>query len=570
MKNLFTLFSFLILSAVASAQIAITEISYNPPESGNDSLEYIELYNYTDQAINLENYKFSRGVVFTFPDVSLQPQSYLVVAVNADAMERNFGVNALQWTSDALNNNGEVITLVDADGQVIVSVEYQDTSPWPGFAEGTDGGGRSIELCNPEADPNDGNNWKVSENDLGFEINGRQMYGTPGAANSITECSLEPDHIIFISIGGYFPADITINVGETVRWDSDGTTLINVNGSQDAFPENPESFGIEEFSINNLTYDFQFNIEGFYKYKDDKSNTEGSVTVLRPNEPDLYPFREIAEIKGVNENGVADSLGIRCTIEGVVHTINFRTPGLQFVITDPNNRGFAIFSSTNPYEYDVTPGDKVRLKGVIDQFRGLSQLQVEALEVLSSGNPLVTPKVVTEFEEYDESGYLTIENVSLKDPSEWANNSAGFNVLFTDGTRDFDVRIVNTSEVFSADVPTKLYNITGVLSQFAGSSTPYVGGYQLQPSYLTDFEVITSSDDAIVEKISVFPNPVTNIIKISSKVTPDRIEISDVNGKTMLIGHNTEEVDISSFLPGMYFLYINFSDKTATLKIIKM
>ena len=53
MKNLFSLIILLFWGLATHAQIVITEISYNPPESGNDSLEYIEIHNPGQAAVDL-------------------------------------------------------------------------------------------------------------------------------------------------------------------------------------------------------------------------------------------------------------------------------------------------------------------------------------------------------------------------------------------------------------------------------------------------------------------------------------------------------------------------------------
>ncbi|MBL0101102.1 MAG: lamin tail domain-containing protein [Saprospiraceae bacterium] len=76
MKNLLTLITFIcIFASMSYAQIVVTEISYNPPEGGTDSLEYIEIYNSGVSAVNMNNYKFTKGVSFTFPDTSSAPAS---------------------------------------------------------------------------------------------------------------------------------------------------------------------------------------------------------------------------------------------------------------------------------------------------------------------------------------------------------------------------------------------------------------------------------------------------------------------------------------------------------------
>ncbi|MCZ2100408.1 MAG: lamin tail domain-containing protein, partial [Chitinophagales bacterium] len=553
--------------AVSSAQLKITEISYNPPESGTDSLEYIELYNAGSTALDLENYSFSKGVVMTFPAVTIQAGGYLVVAVNAEAMDRNFNVTAIQWTKDALSNSGETISIVDPNGNEVISVTYQKTAPWPTFADGTDGGGRSIELCNIDADPNDGSNWKVSENDYGFQINGRQVYGTPGAENSV-HCGVTADYIIEVSESGFSPKDLTIQVGESVRWvNISGSN--NINGDQTVFGNNPESFGNGSPASGDWTYDYKFEIAGYYEYQSDPSGIKGSITVEKKPVIDAYPYRTIAEVKGVKADGVADSLGIKCTLVGIVHSINYRPTGLQFVINDAQNKGFAIFNNSNNFGYDVTPGDEVEVKGKIDQFRGLSQLVVDSLKVRSSGNALVDVKKVDEFVEDDESSFIQISDVAFADPTQWEAASSGFNVEMVKGSQTYAVRIVNTSDAFNAPIPAgERFNVIGILSQFAGSSAPFEGGYQLQPRYLVDFEALSSVadlDNSI--QVTIAPNPVTNQITVISEQMPQKIEIMDAQGNQVKTLSNKDTIDFSMMPSGMYLIKIEIGNQTLIKKV---
>lgn len=564
--TLWMLFAFI---AVNSAQLKITEISYNPPESGTDSLEYIELYNAGSAVLDLKDFKFTKGVEHTFEAYLMQPGTYLVVAVNRAAFERNYKKSAIQWTTGALNNNGEIIAIADAAGVEVISVDFKDVSPWPGLAEGTDGNGRSIELCNPEADPNDGHNWKVSEHDLGFQINGKQMYGTPGEANSVT-CGITPDYTIEVALGGFTPKDLTIEVGEIVRW-SNTNGNNNINGDKKTFGANPVSFGNGNPSSDKWTYDFKFDVPGFYEYQSDPSGIKGSVTVKPKAVIDAYPFRTIAEVKGVNASGVADSLGIKCTLEGVVHSINYRPTGLQFAILDENNKGFGVFSSSNDFGYTVTPGDKIRVKGKIGQFRGLSQIEADSFRLVSTNNTLVKPKTVSEFSEDLESSYVTLSNVTFQDPTQWNNSGTGFNVTMTDGVNDFTVRIVNTSNAFSAPIPSGTkFNVTGIVIQFAQSNAPFSGGYQLQPSYITDFQALSNTQDAGNTNVVVSPNPVTHQIYIHADQTPERIDIIDVKGQVVKAVLGTNTIDFSNMEASIYLLRIKLANQEVVKRIIKL
>jgi len=132
---------------------------YNPPESGTDSLEFLELYNNGDETVNLEGFHFTEGIEFVFPSIDLAPEDYLLVAVNSSAMMNTFGVDALQWTAGGLSNGGEDIELQDSFDFVIDSLTYDDYLPWDTLA---DGYGPSLTLCNPDVDNSIAENWTHS------------------------------------------------------------------------------------------------------------------------------------------------------------------------------------------------------------------------------------------------------------------------------------------------------------------------------------------------------------------------------------------------------------------------
>jgi hypothetical protein len=176
-------------SSVTTAQnIVITEIMYNPPESGVDTLEFIELYNNDVVAVDLTGWYFTQGVTHTFGAVTMNPGEYLVVAVDAAAMQNVFGYStAIEWTGGGLSNGGEDIVLVDAGGFTIDIVDYDDSGFWPsGSAAGQpDGGGASLVLCDPNSDNNDPTNWFASTTSTGVTVNGKLLLASPGAADAV-------------------------------------------------------------------------------------------------------------------------------------------------------------------------------------------------------------------------------------------------------------------------------------------------------------------------------------------------------------------------------------------------
>ncbi len=194
MKKIFTLFFTLSLAAVSYGQLKITEISYNPPESGSDSTEYVELLNVSGASVNLNGYQFTSGFVYTFPNISLAADSYIVVAVDSVAMLNRFGVTTYQWTSGGLSNGGEPIALKDASGNLVDSLRYDDNAPWP---TSPDSDGTSLVYCDTSLDSRLGSSWLASTNFVaGQFINGHQVYGSPGRVDSVCTDTTMPANVV--------------------------------------------------------------------------------------------------------------------------------------------------------------------------------------------------------------------------------------------------------------------------------------------------------------------------------------------------------------------------------------
>lgn len=162
--------------------LVINEIMYNNP--GTDSLEYMELFNNDNTAIDLEGYAISAGVDYTFPAITLQPGDYLVIADDSTVFQRNFNVAALQWSDGSLNNGGELIEIRDALGNVVDEVQYDDGGDWPSDA---DGGGGSLILCDVNTDNSMAANWKAATRPTGVFAGDGQLLGSPGSANECTD-----------------------------------------------------------------------------------------------------------------------------------------------------------------------------------------------------------------------------------------------------------------------------------------------------------------------------------------------------------------------------------------------
>lgn len=165
--------------AVASADVTISEIHYNPA-TGLET-EFVEVMNISDHAINLRGCQITEGFPCLLPanrDTILAPGQRTVLAKSLWDINTTYGlgrpVAALAPKSN-LNNGGEVLTLADATGSPLRSLTFDNGLPWP---TSPDGAGPSLTLAAPMANPYLDNPlaWRPS-----FVIG-----GTPGAQDGFT------------------------------------------------------------------------------------------------------------------------------------------------------------------------------------------------------------------------------------------------------------------------------------------------------------------------------------------------------------------------------------------------
>ncbi|NGO39706.1 hypothetical protein G4L39_09915 [Limisphaera ngatamarikiensis] len=160
--------------------VVINEIMYHPITE-NDDDEYIELHNAGGQPVDIGGWRFREGVEFTIPEGTvLGAGGYLVVARNVERLRSRYpqlnAGNSVGNYSGRLSNGGERLVLQKPDwvlrtnamGEVstnriwitVGEVRYWDGGRWGFYA---DGGGSSLELVDPRADPMLPSSWADSD-----------------------------------------------------------------------------------------------------------------------------------------------------------------------------------------------------------------------------------------------------------------------------------------------------------------------------------------------------------------------------------------------------------------------
>jgi hypothetical protein len=158
--------------------LVITKIMYHPSISvefpDEDELEYIEITNNGNQVVPLTGIYFrGTGLVCQIPaNSSLGPYGTMVLAANPTIFKSRHGRDANGEFSRHLSNKSQSLVLADGFGNIIDSLTYTDTIPWPE----ADGNGYYLQLNDPGLDNSLAENWTasnvvfVSDNPVSSEI----------------------------------------------------------------------------------------------------------------------------------------------------------------------------------------------------------------------------------------------------------------------------------------------------------------------------------------------------------------------------------------------------------------
>ena len=141
----------------AEPTVLITGIHYHPADT--TLAEFLEIFNPSNETIDLSGYSFIDGILFTFPSgISISSNEKIRLAKDLNFHDNYIG-QIFQWESGSLSNNGEKVVLQDAFEIIVDHVRYNDKLPWPTEA---DGGGAFLKLSSVDLDNHFGKNWEAN------------------------------------------------------------------------------------------------------------------------------------------------------------------------------------------------------------------------------------------------------------------------------------------------------------------------------------------------------------------------------------------------------------------------
>ncbi len=181
-----SLLGLFLAAAAAQGKVVINEIMYHPPDD-RDELQWIELHNTGDRAIDLAGWALVQGVRFTFTNsLSLPPSGFIVIARDRGAFVTHYPevLPVVGEFKGKLSHGGERVELADAAGMVVDAVEFSDAPPWP---TSPDGMSSSLERRIPSMPAVDPFQWAPSPLPPS-----QRAAGTPGRKNAAFTTNLPP------------------------------------------------------------------------------------------------------------------------------------------------------------------------------------------------------------------------------------------------------------------------------------------------------------------------------------------------------------------------------------------
>src|SRR5262245_11288720 len=125
--------SFLLLAPAspAWANVVINEVLYHAPDDW-DNVQFVELHNTGDQAVDLAGWKLTKGAQFTFLAPStIAANGYVVVCKSLKEFRTHYGFDALGPFTGSLDHGADQIELVNAKGKTVDTIKYKSRAPWP-------------------------------------------------------------------------------------------------------------------------------------------------------------------------------------------------------------------------------------------------------------------------------------------------------------------------------------------------------------------------------------------------------------------------------------------------------
>ena len=126
---------------VQTPPLVISKINYHPlvqEDQDSSDYEFIEIINNSRSSVNLTGIYFGGlGLTYQFsPGATISGNKSIYLANKSETFKERYGFEPFGEFSRSLSKDGEDLVLLDAYGNIIDEVTYNDALPWPKEADG--------------------------------------------------------------------------------------------------------------------------------------------------------------------------------------------------------------------------------------------------------------------------------------------------------------------------------------------------------------------------------------------------------------------------------------------------
>ena len=428
----------------ADTDVVITEIMQNPAALGDTDGEWFELHNTGTTAVDLDGWTISDlgSDSFTISGSTVIPaDGYAVLARNATAMAAE-GVTVLyEYTGMFLGNSDDEIILTNASSVEIDRVEYDGGVDWP------DPTGASMMWDEETGDNNVGTSWAEAGAEHAF---GSGDYGTPGESNG--EPSLQTPDVEDVYNRPLLPEPgETVSVYATLT-DVDGTVVsgtvyYQVNGG--GFTTAAMSVDSGDLWVGTIPAATNGDVIDYYVEATDND----AQTETNPYDAPVgfYSYTVAPEVITPIATVHADSAGYAgetIMVQGQVFIPgNYQGDGtsVSAYIQDSSGRGLNVYGYVRSTGMDLLndTGNIVKVTGRVYYYYSTLEIENFEVELVSSGNPVLTPSVQTtgNAAATTNEGTYTATSGPITAIATTGGSNPAYNFTINDGSGDVVVRI---------------------------------------------------------------------------------------------------------------------------------
>lgn len=325
----------------SAGELIFNELMVDPePTVGLPEVEYIELFNTTDQYLEIKGLILSDATTSTtLPSQLIEPKGYITLSSNSAANELSayniLGVSGFP----SLNNSGETLTLKDSSGIIINQINY--TEDWYRDELKSDGGW-SLERLESECQ---GSFWTASSDEKG---------GTPNRQNSDYTDNISPQlkQLSFVD-----SQRIQLSFSEQVKLELQDLTFELAIDSISTFDGENWNIQLSSQIIQGQLFEFSISTKDCFQ-----NTLDTTLSIVQGKEPEFGEIICNEIMADPSRNGDSPTVGLpeveyiefKNTTEQFLQLENFvfsdatSSVSLPYILVEPN--GFVVLASNSAAE----------------------------------------------------------------------------------------------------------------------------------------------------------------------------------------------------------------------------